>query len=115
LTGSHTGRSQLANSIASELGRQIHSVAADPRGLHAAEDFVKSISSDQKNWILFFDEADALFGKRTTVKDAHDRYANLETSFSGLIVFGVDNADDLTPEIVQSSRTVSVGGHWPPR
>jgi AAA+ superfamily predicted ATPase len=29
--------------------------------------------------ILFFDEADALFGKRTAVKDAHDRYANVET------------------------------------
>jgi len=31
--------------------------------------------------LLFFDEADALFGKRTEVKDAHDRYANLETAF----------------------------------
>jgi SpoVK/Ycf46/Vps4 family AAA+-type ATPase len=31
--------------------------------------------------ILFFDEADALFGKRSEVKDAHDRYANLETSY----------------------------------
>ncbi len=29
-----------------------------------------------RNWILFFDEADALFGKRTKVSDAHDRYAN---------------------------------------
>lgn len=34
-----------------------------------------------KNWILFFDEADALFGKRTQVKDAHDRYANQEVSY----------------------------------
>ncbi len=34
-----------------------------------------------KNWILFFDEADALFGKRTEVKDAHDRYANQEVSY----------------------------------
>lgn len=31
--------------------------------------------------ILFFDEADALFGKRSSVKDAHDRYANLDTSY----------------------------------
>lgn len=31
--------------------------------------------------ILFFDEADALFGKRTETKDAHDRYANLEVSY----------------------------------
>jgi DNA polymerase III delta prime subunit len=34
-----------------------------------------------KDWILFFDEADALFGKRTGVKDAHDKYANQEVSY----------------------------------
>ncbi len=34
-----------------------------------------------KKWILLFDEADALFGKRTDVKDAHDRYANQEVSY----------------------------------
>jgi hypothetical protein len=34
-----------------------------------------------KNWILFFDEADALFGSRTEVKDSHDRYANQEVSY----------------------------------
>jgi len=33
------------------------------------------------NAILFFDEADALFGKRSTVNDAHDRYANIEVSY----------------------------------
>jgi SpoVK/Ycf46/Vps4 family AAA+-type ATPase len=31
--------------------------------------------------ILFFDEADALFGKRSEVKDSHDRYANVEISY----------------------------------
>jgi SpoVK/Ycf46/Vps4 family AAA+-type ATPase len=31
--------------------------------------------------VLFFDEADALFGKRTEIKDSHDRYANIEISF----------------------------------
>jgi hypothetical protein len=38
-------------------------------------------AAEHKNWILFFDEADALFGKRTKVADAHDRYANQEISF----------------------------------
>lgn len=37
--------------------------------------------AETSNAILFFDEADALFGKRTEVTDAHDRYANIETSF----------------------------------
>ncbi|WP_310425627.1 ATP-binding protein [Chamaesiphon sp. VAR_48_metabat_135_sub] len=37
--------------------------------------------AEHKQWILFFDEADALFGKRTKVEDSHDRYANQEISF----------------------------------
>ena len=34
-----------------------------------------------ENWILFFDEADALFGKRTAISDSHDKYANQETAY----------------------------------
>ncbi len=37
--------------------------------------------ASHKDWILFFDEADALFGKRTNLKDAHDRYANQEVAY----------------------------------
>lgn len=37
--------------------------------------------AEHKDWILFFDEADALFGKRTNVRDAHDKYANQEVSY----------------------------------
>lgn len=37
--------------------------------------------AEGKNWILFFDEADVLFGNRTGVSDAHDRYANLLTAY----------------------------------
>ncbi len=37
--------------------------------------------AEHENWILFFDEADALFGRRTKVDDSHDRYANQEISF----------------------------------
>jgi hypothetical protein len=38
-------------------------------------------AAENQGWILFFDEADALFGKRTKVDDSHDRYANQEISF----------------------------------
>ena len=55
--------------------------------------------------VLFFDEAEALFGKRSEVKDAHDRYANLEISyllqrlesFNGLVILATNNEED-TPE-----------------
>lgn len=37
--------------------------------------------AENKGWILFFDEADALFGKRTGIRDAHDKYANQEVAY----------------------------------
>jgi SpoVK/Ycf46/Vps4 family AAA+-type ATPase len=37
--------------------------------------------AQHKSWILFFDEADALFGKRTEIRDAHDKYANQEVAY----------------------------------
>lgn len=37
--------------------------------------------AENKNWILFFDEADALFGKRTGISDSHDKYANQEIAY----------------------------------
>ena len=36
---------------------------------------------ENRNALLFFDEADALFGQRTQVKDAHDRFANIEIDY----------------------------------
>ncbi len=54
--------------------------------------------AEQKDWILFFDEADALFGKRTNVRNANDRYANQEVAyllqriedFSGLVILATN-------------------------
>ncbi len=62
-------------------------------------------TAENKDWILFFDEADALFGKRTSVRDAHDKYANQEVSFllqrtenyAGLVILATNfksNIDD---------------------
>tara|TARA_R110002124_G_scaffold138798_1_gene302847 strand:- start:77246 stop:77791 length:546 start_codon:yes stop_codon:yes gene_type:complete len=54
-----------------------------------------------KDWILFFDEADAIFGKRTNVRNAHDQYANQEVSYllqrieshSGLVILASNCID----------------------
>lgn len=56
-------------------------------------------AAESQNWILFFDEADALFGKRTDVSGSHEKYANQEVSyllqrmeaFSGLIIITSNN------------------------
>jgi SpoVK/Ycf46/Vps4 family AAA+-type ATPase len=66
-----------------------------------------------KNWILFFDEADSIFGKRTNVRDAHDKYANQEVSYllqrieahPGLVLLATnfkDNIDDAFTRRFQS-------------
>lgn len=54
--------------------------------------------AENKNWILFFDEADSLFGNRTSTHDAHDRYANQQVSyllqriedFNGLVILATN-------------------------
>ena len=48
--------------------------------------------AESKNWILFFDEADALFSKRGEVKDSRDKYANQETSY---LLQRIENYDGL--------------------
>jgi SpoVK/Ycf46/Vps4 family AAA+-type ATPase len=69
--------------------------------------------AENKDWILFFDEADALFSKRTNVRDAHDKYANQEVSyllqrlelFSGLVILASNfktNIDDAFSRRFQS-------------
>jgi SpoVK/Ycf46/Vps4 family AAA+-type ATPase len=64
--------------------------------------------------ILFFDEADALFGKRTEVKDSHDRYANIEInyllqrieSFSGLTILSTNLKAAVDPAFLRRLRFV---------
>jgi len=67
-----------------------------------------------KNWILFFDEADALFGKRTGVRDAHDRYANQEVSyllqriemFEGLSILASNFKDNIDEAFVRRFNSI---------
>jgi SpoVK/Ycf46/Vps4 family AAA+-type ATPase len=51
------------------------------------------------NMVLFFDEADALFGKRTEVTDGNDRYANLESNFLIQVVESFTGMDLLTTNL----------------
>ena len=59
--------------------------------------------AEHKDWILFFDEADALFGKRTDVRDAHDKYANQEVayllqrieSYAGLVILATNQRGNI--------------------
>jgi AAA+ superfamily predicted ATPase len=81
-----TGKTMAAGVMASELGLDLYSIDLSNvvnKYIGETEKQLAKIfdEAERSNAILFFDEADALFGKRTEVKDAHDRYANIETSY----------------------------------
>jgi len=67
-------------------------------------------AAEKNEAILFFDEADALSGKRSNVRDAHDRYSNLEVSYllhqiemyKGLVILTAKRKKNFDPEFIRS-------------
>src|SRR5262249_42503196 len=81
-----TGKTMAAEVIARELDVPLYRIDLSQvvnKYIGETEKNLRRLfdAADAADVILFFDEADALFGKRTEVKDAHDRYANLEISY----------------------------------
>ena len=83
---SGTGKTMAAEIIAHDLKLDLYKIdlsAVVSKYIGETEKNLERIFSEAQssNAILFFDEADAIFGKRSEVKDAHDRYANIEISY----------------------------------
>ena len=81
-----TGKTMTACLLGQSTGREVYKVDLSLIVSKYIGETEKNLAKvfDQaqyKGWILFFDEADALFGKRSEIKNAHDRYANQEVSF----------------------------------
>lgn len=81
-----TGKTMASALIARELGRELFRIdlaSVVSKYIGETEKNLEKVfaAAHRSNAVLFFDEADALFGKRTEVKDAHDRHANVETSY----------------------------------
>lgn len=105
-----TGKTMAAAVLATELGLDLYQVDLSQvvsKYIGETEKHLGRLfdAAEANSAILFFDEADALFGKRTEVRDAHDRYANMETSYllqrideyEGLVVLATNlprNMDD---------------------
>ncbi|MFZ2448946.1 MAG: ATP-binding protein [Methylovulum miyakonense] len=70
--------------------------------------------AEHKNWILFFDEADALFGKRTDIRDAHDKYANQEVAYllqriegyNGLVILASNQRGNIDDAFVRRFHAI---------
>ncbi len=83
---SGTGKTMAAEIIANDLGLDLYKIdlsAVVSKYIGETEKNLERIFNEAQDSdaILFFDEADALFGKRSEVKDAHDRYANIEVAY----------------------------------
>lgn len=81
-----TGKTMAAEIVANELGLDLYKIDLSgvvSKYIGETEKNLNRIFAVTKhtNAILFFDEADALFGKRSEVRDSHDRYANIEISY----------------------------------
>lgn len=81
-----TGKTMSAQIIAAELGLDLYKIDLSTivsKYIGETEKNLERIftEAESSNAILFFDEADALFGKRSEVRDSHDRYANVEISY----------------------------------
>jgi len=83
---SGTGKTMAAEALASELALDLYRIdlsAVVNKYIGETEKNLRRLfdAAEDGGAILFFDEADALFGKRTEVKDSHDRYANIEINY----------------------------------
>ncbi|MEV8310349.1 AAA family ATPase [Streptomyces flavidovirens] len=84
--GSGTGKTLAAEVMAKELGLDLFIIDLSQvvsKYIGETEKNLRKVfdAAERGGALLLFDEADALFGKRSEVKDSHDRYANLEVSY----------------------------------
>ncbi len=114
-----TGKTMAAEALACTLKLPIYRVDLSQvvnKYIGETEKNLRRIfdAAELSDCILFFDEADALFGKRTEVKDAHDRFANIEISyllermerFKGLAILATNRRKDLDEAFMRRLRYV---------
>lgn len=103
-----TGKTMAAEALATELRLNLYRIdlrAVVSRYIGETEKNLARLfdAAEKSAAILFFDEADALFGKRSEVKDSHDRYANIEINYllkrmesaRGLMILGTERENNL--------------------
>ncbi|WP_372631667.1 ATP-binding protein [Cohnella sp.] len=102
-----TGKTMAAEIIAGELGLELYRIDLSrivSKYIGETEQRLSELFAEAENSgaILFFDEGDALFGKRTEVKDAHDKYANLEAAYLLQRIEAYDGVSILATNLLQN-------------
>jgi SpoVK/Ycf46/Vps4 family AAA+-type ATPase len=108
-----------AQMLARELGRDLYRVDLSKivsKYIGETEKNLRQVfaAAQVSDSILFFDEADALFGKRSEVKDSHDRYANIEINYllqqiekyDGIVILSTRRKEAIDPAFLRRLRFV---------
>jgi SpoVK/Ycf46/Vps4 family AAA+-type ATPase len=109
-----TGKTLAAQALARELGLDVVRIdlaSVASKYIGETEKTLDAIFADAE-WsgaVLLFDEAEALFGKRSEVKDAHDRYANIEVSdllqrieaYNGIAILTTNARQNIDPAFLR--------------
>ena len=116
---SGTGKTMAAEVIANELKLHLYRIdlsAVVNKYIGETEKNLRRVfdAAEDSGAILFFDEADALFGKRSEVKDSHDRYANIEVNYllqrmeayRGLAILATNMKSRLDPAFMRRLRFI---------
>ena len=116
---SGTGKTMAAEVLANELRLDLYRIdlsAVVSKYIGETEKNLRRVfdAAEESGAILLFDEADALFGKRSEVKDSHDRYANIEVSYllqrmeayRGLAILTTNMKTALDPAFLRRLRFV---------
>lgn len=114
-----TGKTLTATLIGKEFQREVYRIDLSQIVSKYIGETEKNLEkvferARNKDWILFFDEADALFGKRTSVQNAHDKYANQETAFllqriedfSGLVILASNFKSNIDDAFLRRFHTI---------
>jgi AAA+ superfamily predicted ATPase len=116
---SGTGKTMAAEAIANELKAPLYRIdlsMVSSKFIGETEKNLRQIfdAAEAQESILFFDEADALFGKRSEVKDSHDRYANMQVgyllqrieSYDGIVILATNFKKSLDPAFMRRIRFI---------
>ncbi len=114
-----TGKTMAAQIVANSLGLSLYRVDLSEVISKYIGESAKNLQrilsrASAMNIVLLFDEADALFGKRTETKDAHDRYANTDTNYllqaieeySGIVILSTNRKTNIDPAFLRRFRYV---------
>jgi len=122
-----TGKTLTASLLGKYTGKEVYKIDLSMVVSKFIGETEKNLSNlfakaENKDWILFFDEADALFGKRTNVRDAHDKYANQEVSYllqrvenyNGLVILASNFKSNIDDAFVRRFQSI-IQFHLPDR